>query len=106
MSETYGFQATMTARPGRGDELVELLLSGPVSGPAAHPDCVVFLVSRSATNPDVVHLVEGWTSREAHDAVFASAAAEAYTARFAALVEGETAYADLMPVGGRAVFPR
>ena len=30
MKATYGFRATMTARPGMGDELIDLLLSAPL----------------------------------------------------------------------------
>lgn len=101
MTTTYGFQATMTAAPGRADELVELLLSGPVRGPAAHDGCTVFLVCRSAADPDVVHLTEGWTSEAVHAEVFASPEAQAYTARFAELVS-DTRYSDQVPVGGKA----
>lgn len=104
MIANYGFHATMTAQPGKGDALVELLVGGPTTGPAAHEDCIVFLVSRSASNPDVVHLTEGWTSQEAHDRVFATNEAQAYIAQFAALVDGETQYADEVPVGGKAVL--
>ena len=39
MKATYGFRATMTAHPGKGDELVGLLLSATRgTGPATHPD--------------------------------------------------------------------
>jgi quinol monooxygenase YgiN len=101
MNITYGFQATMTAKPGKADELVELLLRGPTSGPAAHDSCTVFLISRSSANPDVVHLVEGWASEAAHAAVFASPEAQAYIARFDELVT-ETQYTDFVPLGGKA----
>ncbi len=101
MTISYGFQATMTAHEGKGDELVELLLSGPVSGPSAHDGCRVFLVSRSAADPDVVHLVEGWVSEEVHHAVFADPASQAYIDRSAALV-ADAQYADLVPLGGKA----
>lgn len=104
MKATYGFRATMTALPGKGDALVSLLLSGPVDGPASDGACVVFLVSRSVSNPDVVHLVEGWTSEEAHQKVFASEAAKAYIARFEPLLSGESRYGDEVPVGGKAVL--
>jgi quinol monooxygenase YgiN len=104
MIANYGFHATMTAQPGKGDALVELLLNGTTSGPAAHDDCVVFLVSRSASNPDVVHLTEGWTSEEAHDRVFATDEAQVYIARFGELVDGETQYVDEVPVGGKALL--
>ncbi len=97
----YGFHATMTAVPGRGDELVDLLLSGPVTGPAAADACVVFLVGRSASDPDLVFLTEGWTSEEAHAEVFASAEAQAYMARFAPLVSGDATYVDEVPLGGK-----
>ena len=49
MKATYGFRATMTARSGKGDELVALLLSATTGeGPATSKDCLLFLVGRSA----------------------------------------------------------
>ena len=74
----HGFHATMTAHPGKGDELVELLLAAPS---LPHEDCVVFLVTRSASNGDVVSVTEGWTSREAHAAFFATRAAQTLVSR-------------------------
>lgn len=72
MKATYGFRATMTARPGKGDELIDLLLSATTDGSGASENCVVYLVGRSASNSDVVHVTEGWTTREAHAENFAS----------------------------------
>jgi len=66
MKATYGFRATITARPGRGDELIDLLLSATADGLGANQNCVVYLVGRSASNRDVVYVTEGWTTREAH----------------------------------------
>ena len=63
MKATYGFRATMTARPGKGDELVDLLLSATTDGSGASEHCVVYLVGRSASNREVVHVTEGWTTR-------------------------------------------
>lgn len=103
MTIGYGFQATTTAHPGKAEELVELLLSGPTSGPSAHPGCLVFLVSRSTSDPDVVHLVEGWASAEVHDLVFADPASQAFITRSGELV-ADARYADLVPVGGKAVL--
>jgi quinol monooxygenase YgiN len=102
MNITYGFQATMTAKRGKGDELVELLLSGPTIGPAAHDGCVVFLISRSATDPDIVHLTEGWVSEAVHETVFTAPESQDYIARSAELV-AEAQYADYVPVGGKAI---
>jgi quinol monooxygenase YgiN len=102
MNITYGFQATMTAKHGKGDELVELLLSGPTIGPAANEGCVVFLISRSATDPDIVHLTEGWVSEAVHETVFTAPESQDYIARSAELV-AEAQYADYVPVGGKAI---
>ncbi|RIV40892.1 putative quinol monooxygenase [Micromonospora radicis] len=97
----HGFHAVMTARPGRGDELVALLLDAPS---LPDDDCVVFLVSRSGTDPDVVSVAEGWTSREAHARFFAADPAQAFVARLQPLLAGESHYTDAVPVGGKPSF--
>jgi quinol monooxygenase YgiN len=101
MSVNHGFHATMTAWPGKGDELVALLLGAPS---LPNEDCAVFLVSRSAGDPDVVSVAEGWTSREAHAQFFASAAAQAFVAEIQALLAAESQYTDAVPVGGKPAF--
>ena len=101
MKATYGFRATMTAHLGKGDELLNLLLSATTDGPAVNDACVVFLVGRSASNGDVVHVTEGWTTREAHAENFASEQAKAFTARIVPLIDDEVQYQDEVPVGGK-----
>ncbi|WP_382309398.1 putative quinol monooxygenase [Herbiconiux sp. UC225_62] len=104
-SVTYGFAATLTAKAGRGDDLIALLLSGLEAGnPATSEHCLVYLVSRSPSNPDVAHVIEGWTSEEDHHRIFATDAAQAIVAGFAELLEGESVSTDLTPVGGKARF--
>lgn len=100
-SIAHGFHAAIPAQPGKGDALVALLLSAPA---LANDDCVVFLVGRSASNPDLVFVTEGWVSEEAHGRFFGSEVAKAYTAQFAPLVAGEAQYADEVPVGGKATL--
>ncbi|MFG1605188.1 putative quinol monooxygenase [Actinoplanes sp. NPDC049265] len=101
MNVTHGFHATMTARPGRGDEVIRLLLDAPS---LPHPDCVVFLVGRSAADPDVVHVTEGWTSAGAHSEFFATEPAQALVAALQPLLAGDSRYSDEVPVGGKARF--
>ncbi|HUQ61676.1 putative quinol monooxygenase [Lentzea sp.] len=101
MSVEHGFHATMTARPGKGDEVIEFLLDAPS---LTNDDCVVFLVGRSAADPDVVHVTEGWTTAEAHSAFFASEEAQALVAKLQTLLAGESTYVDEVPVGGKAAF--
>ena len=100
MKATFGFRATITALPGRGDELIDLLLSATTDGSGASEHCVVYLVGRSASNPDVVHVTEGWTTREAHADNFATEQAKAFVARIAPLLADEPRFQDDVPVGG------
>lgn len=100
-SITHGFHAMMTAKPGKGDELVELLFSAPSYD---NDDCLVFLIGRSAANSDVVFVTEGWRSREAHARFFESDVAQAYVAKFGPLVEGDSTYLDEVPLGGKAIL--
>lgn len=46
MSVSHGFHATLTAKPGMGDELVQYLLDLFDSEVRSNEDCVVFLVAR------------------------------------------------------------
>ncbi|MEU6425713.1 antibiotic biosynthesis monooxygenase [Microbispora sp. NPDC046973] len=105
MTVSYGFAATLTARPGMGEQLVDVLLTALDEGnPGASEHCVVYLVSRSASDPDVVHVIEGWTSEEDHHRIFAGEAAQAIVARIGGLVAKESEYADHVPVCGKAAF--
>jgi quinol monooxygenase YgiN len=101
MTVSHGFHATMTARPGKGDDVVKLLLNAPS---LSHVDCVVFLVGRSSTDPDTVHVTEGWTSEQAHRTFFATEPAQALVAALEPLLAGESRYTDEVPVGGKATF--
>jgi quinol monooxygenase YgiN len=101
MAVNHGFHAAMTAQPGKGDEVIETLLNAPS---LSNEDCVVFLVSRSAGNPDLVYVTEGWTSEQAHSSFFATEPAQALVARLQPLLAGDSQYVDEVPVGGKAEF--
>ncbi len=101
MTIRHGFHATITAVPGKADALIQRLLDAPSLG---NEDCLVFLVGRSASNPDLVFVTEGWSSAAAHGAFFASDAARSFVAQLAPLVAGESVYVDEVPVGGKAIL--
>ncbi|KUN25194.1 antibiotic biosynthesis monooxygenase [Streptomyces antibioticus] len=105
MIAAYGFSATLTAKPTLGDRLIDLLLTGLNEGsPGASEHCVVYLVSRSASDPDVVHVAEGWTSEDDHHRIFAGDAAQALVAQIGPLLAREPEYTDHVPVGGKAAL--
>ncbi|MGW5156611.1 putative quinol monooxygenase [Nonomuraea wenchangensis] len=101
MTIGHGFHAIMKARPGLGGELIGELLNAPS---LPHDDCVVFLVGRSAADPDIVHVTEGWVSAEAHAAFFATEPAQKLVAKLQPFLDGESTYFDEVPVGGKAVL--
>ncbi|MFF1737386.1 putative quinol monooxygenase [Streptomyces sp. NPDC058247] len=105
MLANYGFSATLTAMPGMGGRLVDLLLTGLNEGsPGASEHCVVYLVSRSASDPDVIHVTEGWTGEEDHHKIFAGEAAQAIVTQIAGLLAKESEYTDYVPVLGKTAF--
>ena len=97
MTVTYGLHVTLHARPGRGDEVVSLLLD------LDYDDCPVLVVSRGIDDPDLIYVIEGWTSKEAQ----ARSNGTEQTRAFLAKVHPLLAREDLtvaVPVGGRAKF--
>ena len=101
MTIQHGFHATIPAHPGQGDALAAMLLAAPSLG---NDDCLLFLVSRSSGNPDLISVAEGWSSQDAHAKFFASPAAQAFVAQLAPLIAGESIYSDAIPVGGKAIL--
>lgn len=63
---SYGLSAEIKTKPGKREEVVSLLLRD-VEGLVAH-GCRAYIVSRSADDADVVHVMEVWESKAAHDA--------------------------------------
>lgn len=105
MTVGYGFNAVLTAKPGKADQLVDLLLTGLDEGnPGSSEHCLVYLVCRSASDPDLVHVTEGWSTEADHHRVFATEPAQAIVAKVQDLVAGGEPYTDYVPVGGKAHF--
>lgn len=100
---THGFHATLKARPGKGDELVALMLDAAnEKSPVNSNDCVFFLVARSASDKDVVSVTEGWTSKEAHDKHFIREQSQAFVARIGMLLSDEVPhYTDDIVIGAK-----
>ena len=53
----YGMHGRIAARPGRGDELAAILLEA-AAGLEGNPDCLLYVVSRAADDPDSVWVTE------------------------------------------------
>lgn len=101
MTVGHGFHATMTAQPGKREEVLAMLGVAPS---LPHPDCAVFLFGISAEDDDTVYVTEGWTGPEEHRRFRDSAEAQDFITRLQPLLTGESRYVAELPVGGKAVF--
>jgi quinol monooxygenase YgiN/quercetin dioxygenase-like cupin family protein len=102
-----GRYVKFTAQPGRGDELAKLLLRAAdslrdVAG------CELYVVNRSASEPDVVWVTELWLDQESLDASLEQLQTEAGRAQIGevtALLAGPPEGIDLEPLGGVGYVP-
>ncbi|HEY4347191.1 MAG TPA: putative quinol monooxygenase [Gaiellaceae bacterium] len=98
----YGMHVRFAALPGRADDLVGILLEA-AEGTKSEPGCLLYLVSRSLSEREVVFVTEAWTTREAHDSSLETDAAQALMQRAMPLLAGEIAASELRPLGGKGV---
>jgi quinol monooxygenase YgiN/mannose-6-phosphate isomerase-like protein (cupin superfamily) len=96
-----------TAQPGRGDELARLLLRAADSLRDT-AGCELYVVNRSASEPDVVWVTELWVSQEALDASLEQLQTDegkAQVAEVGALLAQPPELTELEPVGGVGYLP-
>jgi quinol monooxygenase YgiN len=98
----YGMHGRIAAQPGRGDELAAILLEA-AAGLGANRDCLLYVVSRAADDPDSVWVTEAWTDRAAHDASLADPGARELIARARPLIASFADRAELRPEGGKGL---
>lgn len=94
----YGFSAEIKTKPGKRDEVVALLLRD-VEGLASH-GCRAYIVSRSEHDADVIHVMEVWESKAAHDASLQLPETRAAIAEAMPLMTGEFTGVQLAVAGG------
>jgi quinol monooxygenase YgiN/mannose-6-phosphate isomerase-like protein (cupin superfamily) len=92
--------AKATAKPGQGDALAGIMLE-VAEGLRETPGCELYVINRSAGEPDVVWVTELWHSQEQLDAALESEAARSRIPEVLAIVtEGGFERIDLEPIGG------
>lgn len=95
-----GRYAKATAKPGQGDALAQAMLE-VADGLRDIPGCELYVINRSATDPDVIWVTELWQSQAQLDAALASDGARARIPEVLELVaEGGFERIDLVPLGG------
>ncbi len=92
----FGLIGRITAKPGRRDELVAILV--PDEGTMA--GCLSYIVAHDPNDPDAIYVTEAWDSREAHAASLQLPAVQAAIAKGRLLIAKFETVAETEPVGG------
>jgi len=95
--------AKVTAHPGRGGELTDILLAAAAEMDD-DPGCELYLVSREATEPDRIWVTELWRDQAALDASLERARESDDASRAIALV-ASWEMIDLDLLGGKGPAP-
>jgi quinol monooxygenase YgiN/quercetin dioxygenase-like cupin family protein len=102
-----GRYVKFTAQPGRGDEVAQLLLAAAESLRDT-AGCELYVINRSASEPDVVWVTELWMSQEALDGSVEQLSTDEGKARIAeiiALLADPPELTEIEPLGGVGYLP-
>lgn len=66
MTNKYGLYGKLQAQAGKGKELGEILLRAAKLMEKAK-GCILYIVNKTADNPDGIYIIEVWDSKEDHD---------------------------------------
>ena len=98
----FGLAGKITAEAGEADALEGLLLeAAAVLG--ENPDCELYVVARSADEPDALWVTEVWRSEEAHAASLSDERVRAVIGRARPLIAGISDQLRTRPVGGKGL---
>jgi len=96
----FGRLMKMTAQPGRGGELADLLLR-VTENLRGFPGCELYVIAQDAKDPDSVRVIEAWQDEESAQRALASDSGNGpKPAEVIALLAGPPERADLDVLGG------
>ena len=96
----YGLIGKLTAKSGKRDELIEVLLDG-VTG---MPGCLSYVVARDATDPDALWVTEVWDSQASHESSLSLPSVREAIARGRPMIDGFAPERfETEPVGGHGL---
>ena len=102
MNNYYALINRITARPGKRDEVIEILLEAG-SPFQDNPACLLYLVNADARDPDVIWVEDLWTSKEAHATAMAAPPMRPQVARALPLLVGMPEQTEIIPAGGKGL---
>jgi len=98
----YGLHGKMVAKPGMGDALASILLR---AADALQDDagCELYVIHRSADEPDSVWVSEVWVDQAAHRASLEAPATRAMIEEAMPLIAEIPGGTETVPVGGKGL---
>lgn len=93
MRPTYLYQGSLKAKPGKGNQLIDILLEA-AEALQSNPDCKLYAISVQEEHPDIIWVTEIWTHKEAHDVSLQDEQVRALIMRAMPLIDGQ-------PTGGK-----
>jgi quinol monooxygenase YgiN len=104
MSERFGLIAKITAQPGKGDALAQVLLDAAreMEGDAV-PGCELYVIARSPDEEDAIWVTEVWSDRESHAASLTRDSVKAVIERGRPLIAGFSERVETVPLGGKGL---
>lgn len=95
----YGLIGKMTAKSGRRDALITILIDGV----AGMPGCLSYIVAKDTKDADTLWITEVWDSEASHGASLKLASVQAAIAQGRPLIAGMDMGAVTEPVGGHGL---
>jgi quinol monooxygenase YgiN len=99
---TYGLLNKLTAKPDARQRVVEILLESgkPFDD---NPACLLYLVSESTDDPNLVWVTDLWTSQEEHTEALRAPELRPFVEEAMQLLEGMPEQMEIRPVGGKGL---
>lgn len=99
LTEMYGLISKMTARDGKRDELISILLDGTKD----MPGCLSYVVSRDTVEENALWITEVWDSKDSHQASLSLEAVRLAVSKGRPLIAGFGERIETTPAGGHGL---
>lgn len=100
----FGLVGSFRAQPGKGEALADLLIRA-AQALEANGDCELYVVGRSADDPEAVWVTEVWTSPAAHRASLEDERVRELIRQARPLIAGPGKRFELSSLGGKGLAP-
>ena len=99
---SYALLNRLTTKPGQRGSVVELLIgSGKVF--EADPACLLYLVTEPTDDPNLIWVIDLWTSGEAHSQALKAPELRPFIDKAMPMLEGMPEQIEVQPLGGKGL---